>query len=158
MMKKFILLSCLLCSALAAQAQFEKGKWMISPTLSGFHLSYDTGDSSASLAIEGTGGWFVADNIALTAYMGASWNDINYYKIGAGARYYFDKVGFFAGGSLGAVRWDGTGNDDTDFSFVIEGGYAFFLSRTVTVEPSVYWDIQSDTSFLGLKIGFGFYF
>ena len=41
-------------------------------------------------------------------------------------------------------------------------GYAFFLGRNVTIEPSVYYDLSfSDTSEfskLGFKIGFGVYF
>ena len=35
---------------------------------------------------------------------------------------------------------------------------AYFLSRTVTIEPAVYWDINKDRSEFGLKVGFGFYF
>ena len=30
--------------------------------------------------------------------------------------------------------------DDTKFSFGLEAGYAFFLTRTVTIEPAAYWN------------------
>ncbi|MDR0895986.1 MAG: hypothetical protein LBN06_11925 [Prevotellaceae bacterium] len=153
-MKKFILLSCLLLTAIAAQAQFEKGKWMINPSLSGFQLGYDTGSEKTSLNIQGTGGWFVADNLALTGYIGAQFSGVDVLQIGAGARYYFHQTGFFAGADIGVYNAD----DNTDFTLGLEGGYAFFLSRTITVEPGVYWNIHSDASQFGVKVGFGFYF
>lgn len=58
--------------------------------------------------------------------------------------------------NLNRYNWDG--GDKTRFGFGMEGGYAFFLSRTVTIEPAVYWDINKDRSEFGLKVGFGFYF
>ena len=43
----------------------------------------------------------------------------------------------------------------------VEVGYAFFLSRTVTIEPAVYYNQSlknhSDYSEFGLKVGFGIY-
>ena len=43
----------------------------------------------------------------------------------------------------------------------VEVGYAFFLSRTVTVEPSIYYDQSfknhSDFSTIGFRIGVGVY-
>ena len=43
----------------------------------------------------------------------------------------------------------------------IELGYAFFLGKSVTIEPSVYYDQSiknhSDYSKVGLKIGVGIY-
>ena len=43
----------------------------------------------------------------------------------------------------------------------IEAGYAYFLSRPVTIEPAVYYKWRfddSDNSRFGIKVGFGFYF
>ena len=54
---------------------------------------------------------------------------------------------------IGDTIWD-----DTKFSFGLEAGYAFFLTRTVTIEPAAYWNINDDRSKFGLKVGFGFYF
>ena len=34
-MKKFVLLICLLVSVVSAHAQFEKGKWVVNPSLTG---------------------------------------------------------------------------------------------------------------------------
>ena len=43
----------------------------------------------------------------------------------------------------------------------VEVGYAFFLSRTVTIEPAIYYvqsfKKHSDYSSVGLKVGFGIY-
>ena len=43
----------------------------------------------------------------------------------------------------------------------VEVGYAFFISRTVTIEPAIYYDQSfkdhSKYSTVGLKVGFGIY-
>lgn len=94
--------------------------------------------------------------------LGASWNDrsdADLYTVGVGGRYYFDKIGVFLGADVNVDRWDWEhGLDDTKFSFGLEAGYAFFLTRTVTIEPAAYWNINDDRSKFGLKVGFGFYF
>ena len=43
MKKKLTLLFCLLACVVSAQAQFEKGKWLLNPAVTGLGLSYDTG-------------------------------------------------------------------------------------------------------------------
>ena len=136
-MKKLALFVCLLVVTVAAQAQFEKGKWILNP--------------------------FLLDNIALLVHAGAAWNtggsDLDVYTLGVGGRYYFDKIGVYLGADVNVDRWDwGHDLDDTKFSFGLEAGYAFFLTRTVTIEPAAYWNVNSDRSKFGLKVGFGFYF
>ena len=43
----------------------------------------------------------------------------------------------------------------------LEMGYAFFLNKTVTIEPAIYYDQSfkrhSDYSKIGLRIGLGIY-
>ena len=43
----------------------------------------------------------------------------------------------------------------------LEVGYAFFLSKTITVEPAIYYDQSlkdhSQYSTIGLKVGIGIY-
>ena len=78
-------------------------------------------------------------------------------KLGAGARWYFDKVGIYAGAV--AKYYHEKGFDD--FMPEVQAGYAFFLGRHVTVEPEVYYEHSfkdSDKSGFGLRIGFGIYF
>ena len=68
----------------------------------------------------------------------------------------------YLGGGLdwNRFRWSG-GHHQTDWGLGIEAGYAYFLSRTVTIEPAVYYKWRfndSDMSRFGVKVGFGFYF
>jgi len=47
-----------------------------------------------------------------------------------------------------------------DFLPGVQVGYAFFISRTVTIEPELYFDISTknfDYSAYGLRIGVGVY-
>ena len=147
-MRRLALLVCLLIGTVAAHAQFEKGKWFVNPSITGLNLSYNTETDKAHFGLEAKGGAFLMDDVALLIDAGAKWQGggTDVYTLGVGGRYYIDKVGVFLGG------------DKTRFGFGLEGGYAFFLSRTVTIEPAVYWDINKDRSEFGLKVGFGFYF
>lgn len=161
-MKKLALLVCLLVVTVAAQAQFEKGKWIVNPSITGLELSHDTGADRTTFGLEAKGGAFLIDNVALLVHAGASWNtggsDIDVYSLGVGGRYYISNVGVYLGADINVDRWAWSGDDDTKFSFGLEAGYAFFLSRTVTIEPAAYWNINDDRSKFGLKVGFGFYF
>ena len=62
------------------------------------------------------------------------------------------------GANVNLDRYDWGNLDDTKFSFGMEAGYAFFLSRTVTIEPAAYWNVNGDRSKFGVKVGFGLYF
>ena len=162
-MKKLLLLLCLLASVVTAQAQFEKGKWIVNPSVTGLGLSYDTQVDKASFGLDVNGGIFMADNLALLVRGGLSCNegadaDTDVYSLGVGGRYYFSQVGIFLGANVNVDRFDGEMVDDTKFSFGMEAGYAFFLSRTVTLEPALYWTINNDRSKFGLQPGFGLYF
>ena len=104
----------------------------------------------------------MADNLALLIRGGLAWNenggDADVYSLGVGTRYYFSKVGVFVGANVNVDRWDWGEYDDTKFSLGLEAGYAFFLSKTVTLEPAAYWNVNGDRSKFGLKLGFGLYF
>ena len=134
-MRRLALLVCLLIGTVAAHAQFEKGKWFVNPSITGLNLSYNTETDKAHFGLEAKGGAFLMDNVALLIDAGAKWQGggTDVYTLGVGGRYYIDKVGVFLGADVN-------------------------LSRTVTIEPAVYWDINKDRSEFGLKVGFGFYF
>ncbi len=159
-MKRFLLALCLLVGATVAQAQFEKGKWFVNPSITGLNLSYNTDTDKANFGLEANGGAFVADNFALLLNVGANWvgGGDDTYKVGVGGRYYFDTVGVYLGANVNLKHWNLVEANRTRFGFGAEAGYAFFLSKTVTIEPAIYWDINKDRSELGLKVGFGFYF
>ena len=105
-MKKLMLVVCLLVATVAARAQFEKGTWLINPSVSGLNLSYNTGTDSARFGFEVKGGAFLADNAALLVDLGADWaKGPDTYKLGVGGRYYFDQVGVFVGANVNLSRY-----------------------------------------------------
>ena len=163
-MKKLALFVCLLVVTVAAQAQFEKGKWILNPSITGLEFSHDTGTDKTSFGLEAREVLFLLDNIRLAGACRScleyrTGSDLDVYTLGVGGRYYFDKIGVYLGADVNVDRWDwGHDLDDTKFSFGLEAGYAFFLTRTVTIEPAAYWNINDDRSKFGLKVGFGFYF
>ncbi len=159
-MKKLALFVCLLVVTVAAQAQFEKGRWIINPSVTGLNLSYNTDSEKANFGLQAKGGAFLVDNVALLVSAGAQWRGggTDTYMLGVGGRYYISKVGVYLGADVNLQREDWDSGDKTRFGFGLEAGYAFFLSRTVTIEPAAYWNINKDRSEFGLKVGFGFYF
>lgn len=159
MKKVFSLLFALLLT-LTASAQFEEGKTYIGASLSGLNLSYD-GTRDLSLGVDAMAGFFPADNLMLYGLAGfehpGSHQD-NKLNLGVGGRYYITQNGIFLGANAKYVHADSHYND---FMPGIEVGYAFFLSHTVTIEPSIYYQQSiknhSDYSTIGLRIGFGIY-
>ena len=147
-MKKLALAICLLLASIAAQAQFEKGTMILNPSVTGLDFSYSKNDD-AKFGIGAQAGTFLADGFALMVNAGADWSQpVDIYTLGTGARCYFNTTGVYIGGGL-------------DWGLGIEAGYAYFLSRTVTIEPAVYYKWRfddSDNSRFGIKVGFGFYF
>lgn len=128
--EKLALFVCLLVVTVAAQAQFEKGKWILNPSITGLEFSHDTGTDKTSFGLEAKGGAFLLDNVALLVHAGAAWNsggsDLDVYTLGVGGRYYFDKIGVYLGADVNVDRWNwGHDLDDTKFSFGLEAGYAF---------------------------------
>ncbi|MDL2247673.1 DUF2860 domain-containing protein [Bacteroides sp. OttesenSCG-928-J23] len=160
-MKKLTLIICLLVASVAAKAQFEEGKWFVNPSLTGLNLSYNS-ESKTTFGFEALGGAFLLDNVALLVNAGALWTDNDdVYTLGVGGRYYFDQIGIYTGVGVKMNHYKWKGGDTTNYALSAEVGYAFFITKTVTVEPAVYYDLSlkdGDYSRLGLKIGFGIYF
>ena len=108
-MKKLALFVCLLVVTVAAQAQFEKGKWILNPSITGLEFSHDTGTDKTSFGLEAKGGAFLLDNVALLVHAGAAWNtggsDLDVYTLGVGGRYYFDKLMSMWTVGIGDMIW-----------------------------------------------------
>lgn len=161
-MKKFLFVVCLLVVSLGAKAQFEQGTWVVNPYVTGLGFSYSKNDK-AQFGFGAKAGNFLVDNVALLVELNADWSKPrDTYSVGAGGRYYFDKTGVYLGAGL---RLDHTrlkgGHKDTGVGLGVEGGYAFFVSKTVTIEPAVYYNwmfSNNDLSKFGIKVGFGLYF
>ena len=149
-MKKLVLVVCLLVASLAARAQFEQGKWIINPSLTGLNFSYSNSEK-AQFGIGAKAGAFLAEGIPITI-----WYIKNNEKTN------LTKSGVFLGAGLDLNRYSMKGgHTGTEWGVGIEAGYAYFLSRTVTIEPAIYYKWRfndSDLSKFGLKVGFGFYF
>lgn len=158
-MKKVLTLIIAVLATISASAQFEQGKTYIGASLSGLDLSYN-GINEAKFGINAQAGLFAADN--LLAYAQAGFNhpgkeQSNALSLGVGGRYYITQNGIFLGANAKYVHSKGY----NDFMPGIEVGYAFFLSHTITIEPSIYYQQSikkhSDYSTIGLRLGFGIY-
>lgn len=163
-MKKLILCLFFLLSVSGVYAQFEQNKWFVNPSVTGLDLSYNK-HNKVHFGFEANGGAFVLDNIALLLTLGGDYgkNQTDITTLGVGGRYYFDAVGVYLGAGLKYKHYSFTrGGKDNDFGCGLEAGYAFFITRTVTIEPGVYYDLSfsypKDYSRVGLKVGFGIYF
>ncbi len=161
-MKKLMFLSvCLFLFSLSAHAQFEKGTWIINPSITGVGFSVSKAEK-AQFGLGVKAGNFLADGIALMLEGGADWSKPrSVYALGVGGRYYFNKTGVYLGAGLrlDRARYKG-GDHHTEFGLGIDAGYAFFISKTVTLEPAVYYNWcfnQGDMSKFGIKLGFGIY-
>ena len=162
MRKTIFVLLCGLMQMVSASAQtpFEKGKFYASTGLTGLNLTYDKA-SDWNLGLMAKGGYLFEDNWMLTAQAEYDYHKVgdNYFKAGAGVRYYIEQNGLYLG--LGANYVHAFSNYD-DFMPTAQLGYCFFLNRTVTIEPEVCYNQSlknhSCYSGFGLRINFGIYF
>lgn len=160
-MKKLLFLIALISVSLSGYAQFEKGKHYVGASLTGLNLSY-SGSEELSLGVEAKGGYLFTDDWMLTAQAAYQHSGIDgaadQVSAGVGCRYYIVQNGLYLGVNAKLVHANHRYND---LMPGIEAGYAFFLSRTVTIEPAVYYDQSfknhSDYSKIGLRIGVGVY-
>ncbi len=160
-MKKVLMLLVVLSVAITSRAQFEHGKHYIQASLTGFNLNY-CGADDLNIGIEARGGYLFNDNWMLLAQIGWQHNGnktvADEGSLGVGGRYYIIQNGLYLGVN---VKYVHNYHSYNDFMPGIEVGYAFFVSKTVTFEPAVYYDQSftnhSDYSRIGLRIGVGVY-
>lgn len=160
-MKKLVMLLVVLSAAISGYAQFEHGKYYIGASFSGLNLSYN-GSEDLNLGLEAKGGYFVADNWMLTAQAGfehSGDDDVpDRASVGVGGRYYIIQNGLYMGVNAKLIH---ASHNYNDLMPGIELGYAFFLNKTITIEPAIYYDQSfrnhSDYSTFGLRIGIGIY-
>ena len=158
-MKRIYLVLIAVMVTVASHAQFEAGKCYVGASLSGIGFSYN-GSEKSSFGLQGKAGYLFDDNIMATAQL--EWDKKHdmpsYFKAGVGLRYYIVQNGLYLGAQANYVH---AGNAFDDFQPGLQVGYAFFLSKTVTVEPEVYYDQSfkdhSNFSTVGIRIGIGVY-
>ena len=116
--------------------------------------------NKGSFGVEAKGGYMFEDNWMATAQIGYSKkHEIpSTFTAAVGARYYIVQNGLYLGASMSYMH---AGDSYDDFLPGVQLGYAFFLSRTVTIEPEIYYNQSfknhSDYSTIGLRVGFGIY-
>ncbi|MBR4651238.1 MAG: outer membrane beta-barrel protein [Prevotella sp.] len=159
-MKKFFLVFAMMAMTVAVNAQFEAGKTFVGASVTGLDLNYN-GARKWSIGVEGRAGQFITDNWLLFGQLGYQHRgDVkqNDFKIGVGGRYYILQNGIFLGANANYVHETKNYND---FVPAIEIGYSFFVSRSVTIEPALYYEQSindhKNRSTIGLKVGLGIY-
>lgn len=161
MKKKIIMMAVALLTVLSANAQFEQGKVFVGASLSNIDLSYN-GLKKFNIGVNAEGGYFIGDDFLVKGIVGYNHSTAKYtaddFTLGVGARYYVEQNGIYLGVNAKYVH---NNHSFDDFRPGIEIGYAYFLSRTVTLEPAVYYDQSfknhSDYSTFGVKVGLGIY-
>lgn len=149
-----------LVMTISANAQFKAGKGYVGASLTGLDLHYN-GQDKLKLGVEAKAGYLPWDNIMLLAEAGIQHNgdsdvpdDI---RVGVGARYYITQNGLYLGANCKLIH---ASHNYNDLMPGAEVGYAFFINRSVTIEPAVYYDQsfkKSKYSTVGLKVGIGIY-
>ena len=139
---------------------FEESKFYVGASLSGLTLNYSKA-SDWSFGLSAKAGYLFLDNWMVLGVFDYQNNGSGEYvttQIGAGVRYYFERNGIFVGLTPKYSHQPGI----AEFKPEINVGYAFFLNRTVTIEPEVYYNqslqSHSDYSGFGLRLGLSYYF
>jgi hypothetical protein len=172
-MKKLLMSAVALIMAMSVHAQsylndsgtpFSEGKFYVGASFSGLQAKYSKA-TDWSLGLQAKAGYLFLDNWMLVGvfdYENRSNGSNISVNIGAGARYYFDKVGIYAGATAKYSHDKVSGiNGYDDFKPEAYAGYAFFIGRHVTIEPELYYEHSfhdTDYSGFGLRLGFGYFF
>lgn len=157
-MKKVTLFIMALMISVAASAQFEQGKGYLGASLTNLDLSY-SGLTKGHFGLGVKAGYLIADDWMLLGQLDyQKTKDVPYsLTIGPGIRYYIQQNGLYMGASAFFKHADGY----NDFMPSIQIGYAFFISRTVTFEPEVFYEHSfkdhSNFSKAGIRLGVGVY-
>lgn len=158
MKKKIAMVLFGLMMVVGANAQFEQGKMYANAGLSGLELNYNA-NQKWNMNLSAKVGYMFIDDWMMLAE--GQW-DVrskapNDFRLGTGLRYHIEQNGLYLGAGINykhAKEYD-------DFLPNVNLGYTFFISRTVTIEPELYYDMSlkdfKDYSGLGLRVGFGVY-
>lgn len=159
-MKKIILFAVAMLMSLAANAQFEQGKGYLGASLS----SFDIGSQAKKfhLGFDAKVGYMFFDDVMFTAQVGYDHlkDSPDTYNFGLGGRYYIVQNGLYLGATINYKHYKFETEKYNDFMPGVQVGYAFFISRTVTIEPELYMDFSTkkfENSCYGLRIGVGVY-
>lgn len=162
MRKKILMTLTALLVSVATFAQFEQGKMYANANVSGMNFSY-TGAEKWKFDLGSKLGYMIEDCWMATAQLDFSCrnNDTNAFTLGAGMRYYVVQNGLYIGAGANYKHTSVAGDGINDFMPTVQIGYAFFLSKTVTIEPEFYYNQSlkdhSNFSEAGIRVGVGIY-
>ena len=163
MKKRIVMMMMALTMSVAMFAQFEKGTAYSSAGLTGASLNY-SGAEKWRCDVGAKLGYCLDD-----CWMALVQGEFNYRKyqsnaltLGLAVRYYVIDNGIYFGGGVNYQHRPGLeGNCIDDFMPTVHIGYAHFLSRTVTIEPELYYNQSfknhEDYSNFGFRLNFGIY-
>lgn len=147
-----------------AQEQIAKGKWLVEANtgfgvgnIGGTSFAFSTSDGETSWNIGAEGGYFVADKLAVKVGLGYGDNghdDAFAYKIG-GKYYIVNKFPVEISYTSQTMKVYPT------LAFVgLQGGYAWFVSKNISVEPGVRYNIglNNYSDDFQLNVGFALHF
>lgn len=146
--------------SISASAQFQEGKGYLGASLTGLDLHYN-GQDGLNLGVQAKAGYFPWDNLMVLASFDSEHNGseavADHISVGVGGRYYITQNGLYLGAGVKLLH---ANHNYNDLMPGIEVGYAFFINRSVTIEPALYYDQsfkKHDYSTVGLKVGLGIY-
>ncbi len=160
-MKKLFLIvisSVLLISALSAQ-NIKQGNFYVGARSTGLDLSFS---DKTYVGISAAAGYFLMDNLAIGGEVGIqSYGSDTGFKLMGNVSYYFLETN--SGAVFGRVGMgvDQETNGDSSFAIDLTGGYSFFITDVIAIEPIAGFFIPfekgRDASF-NLGVGFSLYF
>ena len=160
--------------ASAAQAQVEKGAWMLSANSNLGYASYSSKSSSTNtsvFSINSRAGYFVAKNLAFGVNLGylslSQTTSSSYTTLGIFSRCFLGK-GVYLGAGFNSASASGSSASYT--TYPLELGFAGFITKNFAIEPSIVYIASGDTggvpllglptssdSAFGFNVGFTLY-
>ncbi len=183
-MKKLIFTGILAIAGLAttANAQIQKGNWMVGSSLLSSNFGLNTG-GGYSIALQPKGAYFVEDNVAVGGYVNLGISKVTNgsptrfdYGVGALGRYFLSPGEKGVDNLLNHGRWffEGnvgiggssveSGNSTTGLDFGVGPGYSYFITPNIGLEGLVKYQGQAGFGNEGLNsnitfnVGFSIYF
>ncbi|MBM7420632.1 MULTISPECIES: hypothetical protein [Chryseobacterium] len=182
-MKKLIFTGILAIAGLAttANAQIQKGNWMVGSSLLSSNFGLNTG-GGYSIALQPKGAYFVEDNVAVGGYVNLGISKVTNgsptrfdYGVGALGRYFLSPGEKGVDNLLNHGRWffEGnvgiggssveSGNSTTGLDFGVGPGYSYFITPNIGLEGLVKYQGQAGFGNEGLNsnitfnVGFSIY-
>lgn len=177
-MKKLLTtLGIVMLFAISAQAQTEKGNYLIGGTIGNLNLNLQKNNTVFGIGLTPRVAWFIADDFAIGASVdlglqtGKGFTNVSY-GVGPLARYYFPgkalesvkSTRFFAEANVGIngvnTKAGGESVSTNGLGVGIGPGVAWFLNKNIALEAVAKYNLTTgfgnSTTNSGLNVGVGF--